>query len=96
MNSVHRSSDGQHLITGDDFGNVKLFNAPCVVHHAPAKVYGGHSSHVMNVRWLLGDGGVVSVGGWDEGVFLWKTVRNNREGGAKGRTSAWKPLTVFR
>jgi hypothetical protein len=38
----------------------------------------------------------VSVGGWDEGVFLWKTVRNNREGGAKGRTSAWKPLTVFR
>ena len=97
VNSVHLSSDGKHLVTGDDFGTVKLFNAPCVVHHAPAKIYSGHSSHVMNIRWLLGDSGVVSVGGWDEGVFLWNVARSqNGTSNGKGRTSAWKPLTNFR
>ncbi len=29
---------------------VKLFNYPVVVHHAPSLVYGGHSSFVPNVR----------------------------------------------
>jgi len=98
VNSTHISSDGRHVVTGDDFGQIKLFNAPCVVHHAPPRTYGGHSSHVMNVRWLLGDGGVVSVGGWDEGVFLWNVAREGSNGGVgrKGRTEAWKPLTNFR
>tara|TARA_B100000780_G_C21121217_1_gene454213 strand:- start:388 stop:3804 length:3417 start_codon:yes stop_codon:yes gene_type:complete len=96
VNSVHRSSDGKHIVTGDDFGNVKLFNAPCVVHHAPSKTYGGHSSHVMNIRWLLGDKNVVSVGGWDEGVFLWKVNRSSGGNGGRGRTSKWQPLTNFR
>jgi hypothetical protein len=50
----------------------------------------------MNVRWLLGDGGVISVGGWDEGVFLWSVKKNNNARSGKGRTSAWKPLTNFR
>jgi WD40 repeat protein len=100
VNSCHMSSDARHLVTGDDFGKLKLFNAPCVVQHAPAKEYMGHSSHVMNVRWLLGDNHVVSVGGWDEGVMLWRFVKSGdddgRGGGRRGRTTAWKPLTKFR
>ena len=52
VNSVHRSSDGKHIVTGDDFGNVKLFNAPCVVHHAPSKTYGGKEKMVNSVANL--------------------------------------------
>lgn len=53
---------------------VKLFNYPCVVEDAPGHVYGGHSSHVMNVRWSLDERYAVSVGGKDRAVFQWQVV----------------------
>ena len=93
VNSVHKSADGKYLVTADDFGKVKVYNAPCVVQHAPANEYNGHSSHVMNVRFLLGDNRVISVGGWDAGVFQWKFVRTGMD---RGRKDAWKPLTKWK
>ena len=53
---------------------VKLFNFPCVVEDAPGHMYGGHSSHVMNVRWSADETFAVSVGGRDRGVFQWRLV----------------------
>ncbi len=44
---------------------VNLLNYPCVVRHAPALRYGGHSSHVMNVRWSKDEKYAISVGGRD-------------------------------
>ena len=32
----------------------------------------GHSEHVTNVRWTSDSGHVVSVGGADHAVFLWR------------------------
>lgn len=93
VNSVDLLEDRQLLVTGDDFGKVKLFNFPCVVHHAPAYEAAGHSSHVMNVRWLLGGKNVVSTGGWDAGVMQWKLVPLTR---AESKPAKWKPLTAFR
>eukprot|EP00945_MAST-04E_sp_MAST-4E-sp1_P000695 g695.t1 len=93
VNSLHKTSDGKYVVTADDFGQVKVFNAPCVVQHAPCNAYNGHSSHVMNVRFLLGDESVVSVGGWDCGVFQWKFLRTGIE---SGRPAKWKPLTAWR
>ena len=61
VNSVHASNDKQHLVVGDDHGHVRLLNNPCVVEDAPSKDYGGHSSHVMNVKYLHDDTHVVSV-----------------------------------
>ena len=95
VNAVHLSENRDFLVTGDDFGKVKIFNAPCVVHHAPARTHGGHSSHVMNVRWLLGDRKVISVGGWDEAVMLWRVVGAGN-GSGKLQTSAWKPMTGWK
>lgn len=71
INSVHRSQRGGHLVATDDSGGVRLLNYPCVIDKAPAKVYGGHCSHVPNVRWLAGDKQVVSVGGHDQTLFQW-------------------------
>jgi microtubule-associated protein-like 6 len=53
---------------------IKLFNFPCVVGDAPGHMYGGHSSHVMNVRWSADETFAVSVGGRDRGVFQWRLV----------------------
>ena len=79
---MHRSFDRRHVVTGDDFGFVKLFNYPCVVDHAPARIHSGHSSHVTNVRWLSGrdddDEHVVSTGARDSSVMQWDLVRADR------------------
>jgi microtubule-associated protein-like 6 len=37
-------------------------------------MYGGHSSHVMNVKWLADERWAVSVGGRDRAVFQWRLV----------------------
>lgn len=34
--------------------------------------YGGHSSHVTNVRFLFDDSRLISTGGKDMGVFEWE------------------------
>lgn len=39
------------LVAGDDFGNVRLYKYPCVADNAGCKVSGGHSAHVVMVRW---------------------------------------------
>jgi echinoderm microtubule-associated protein-like 5 len=73
------------LMPGDDFGNVSVFNYPCVVAGAPSSVCGGHSSHVMNVKFSAegegereGEGGggqkLVSVGGNDNSAMTWAVL----------------------
>ena len=61
VNSVDRSKCGRYLITGDDFGTVKIFNNPALK-KAAYKKYLGHSSHVTNVRFSSNDEFLVSVG----------------------------------
>lgn len=78
VNSLQLTSKGSHVVTGDDFGMVKLFNSPCVVEDAPCKEYKAHSSHVMNVRFTSGDRHVVSAGGWDRTACLWKFHRMDK------------------
>lgn len=41
---------------------------------APSHVYGGHGSHVTNVRFTHDDGHLVSLGGKDTGVFQWRVL----------------------
>ena len=57
--------------SNDDFGQVKLFNAPCVKEGAKFLAYDGHSSHVTCVRWTIGDH-LISTGGNDKCTFVWR------------------------
>ena len=61
VNSVDRSHCGKYLISGDDFGTVKIFNNPALK-KAAYKKFLGHSSHVTNVRFSQNDQYVISVG----------------------------------
>ena len=72
------SGDGTLLAVADDKGGVCLYNYPCCAPRAPCARAAGHSSHVTNVRWLLGDERCVSTGGHDRAIFQWECVRNEQ------------------
>uniref|UniRef100_UPI003AAE605C echinoderm microtubule-associated protein-like 6 n=1 Tax=Centroberyx gerrardi TaxID=166262 RepID=UPI003AAE605C len=72
VNSVDANYSSGVLVTGDDFGLVKLFRFPCLKKAAKFKKYIGHSAHVTNVRWSSDLQWVISTGGADHAVFQWR------------------------
>eukprot|EP00899_Mesostigma_viride_P010144 jgi/Mesvir1/19130/Mv12869-RA.1 len=73
INAVDVSHGRDYVVTADDFSNVRLLNYPSVVTNAPARVYKGHSSHVMCARFNKDDKWVVSAGSKDRAAFQWRT-----------------------
>ncbi|XP_055292522.1 echinoderm microtubule-associated protein-like 5 isoform X6 [Moschus berezovskii] len=74
VNCACVSHSGISLVTGDDFGMVKLFDFPCPEKFAKHKRFLGHSAHVANIRFTSGDRHVISAGGDDCSLFVWKCV----------------------
>uniref|UniRef100_A0A672QM47 EMAP like 5 n=1 Tax=Sinocyclocheilus grahami TaxID=75366 RepID=A0A672QM47_SINGR len=65
------SHSGLNIVTGDDFGMVKLFDFPCPEKFAKHKRFLGHSAHLTNIRFTSGDRFVVSAGGDDRRCLFW-------------------------
>jgi microtubule-associated protein-like 6 len=78
VNSLDRNKDATLIVTGDDFGFVKLFNYPCPkgTNH---KKFQGHSAHVTQVRWSADNTYVISTGGGDQAVFQWRVVTDKAD-----------------
>lgn len=76
INFVDRSNskiNGDYILAnGDDFSTVNLFKWPCVNSNAQCIEATGHCSHVTNVRFTLNDKYIISTGGEDNSVFVWK------------------------
>ncbi|KAG7466406.1 hypothetical protein MATL_G00164500 [Megalops atlanticus] len=68
------SHSGLNIVTGDDFGMVKLFDFPCPEKFAKHKRFLGHSAHLTNIRFTSGDRYVISAGGDDRSLFVWRCV----------------------
>jgi WD40 repeat protein len=66
---------GLAVSANDDAGLVRLFNYPCIVKNAPAKDYGGHSSHVTNIKFIKGGDSLVTAGGNDGSAMIFSVVR---------------------
>eukprot|EP01135_Chromosphaera_perkinsii_P001223 Nk52_evm22s162 gene=Nk52_evmTU22s162 len=73
VNSTDLTKNGKTLASGDDFGLVKLFEFPADKKYAKFKKYVGHSSHVTNVKFSCDDSHLISTGGQDTCIFIWKT-----------------------
>jgi len=69
INRVNGSPDGNLLITGDDWCNVRLFRDPVRPGHK-CRTYRGHSEFVTNCIFK-GDR-IFTVGGFDQTVMQWK------------------------
>ncbi|KAI6657030.1 Echinoderm microtubule-associated protein-like 5 [Oopsacas minuta] len=76
VNNSHLSNRGHILATGDDYGLVKLFNFPVNKKNATYLQFHGHSAHVTNLRFTCNDDYLVTTGGDDSCVFLWKTIKD--------------------
>ena len=94
VNSCHISGDGSALLTADDDGALKLFNAPCVVEGAPYTEGTGHCAGITCARFLRGDQTAVSSGGVDRSVMLWRVARGAPP--SQGRAVAALPEMVAR
>ena len=73
INSVHKARNNNLIVTADDFGKINLFKWPVVVENQGSKSYTGHSAHVTKVKFTHDDSYIVSIGGDDKCVFIWKT-----------------------
>eukprot|EP00606_Chrysophyceae_sp_TOSAG23-5_P000614 GSChrysophyteH2.ASY1.ANO1.813.1 assembled CDS len=71
INACDRSHKQDLLATVDDFGLVKVFRYPAVDDASKHLQFAGHSSHVTNVRWTLGEN-LITTGGNDKCVFVWR------------------------
>ncbi|XP_025030601.1 echinoderm microtubule-associated protein-like 3 isoform X1 [Python bivittatus] len=74
INSLCRSHNERVVAVADDFCKVHLFQYPCAKPKAPSHVYGGHGSHVTNVRFTHDDGHLISMGGKDTSIFQWRVL----------------------
>ncbi len=78
LNAVARSNrgdweDGERVLAcGDDYGSVKLAKYPANVGVSDAHEYRGHSAHVTNVAFSASDKWLVSTGGGDRCVMVWR------------------------
>lgn len=75
INAVCRSHTGHLLATSDDSGKIHLFRYPVLDTSKKGEKslqFGGHSSHVMNIKWSAGDEYLISVGGGDKAIFQWR------------------------
>ena len=73
LHDCNRSKSHQLLVTGDDSYGVNLFRFPAVK-SAKARTYRGHASSVRSVRFSANDTHVVSVGGMDNTILVWRVV----------------------
>ncbi|XP_071834835.1 echinoderm microtubule-associated protein-like 6 isoform X3 [Apostichopus japonicus] len=74
INAVDAYFSGEVMVTGDDFGLVKLFRFPSLKRGAKFRKYVGHSAHVTNVRFSHDRQRVISVGGGDHAIFQWRYI----------------------
>lgn len=60
------------LAVGYDDQSIRLFSYPAYIKNQVHKQYFGHSSHVTKIKFIEGDHRMVSVGGLDRTVIVWK------------------------
>ncbi|KAI3380118.1 hypothetical protein SNEBB_001204 [Seison nebaliae] len=93
INSLCVSHSTKELITGDDFGVVKLFPFPYEkadkIFPQEEKTFYGHSDCVTKVRFLHNDTFAISTGGEDCCVFVWKCIRETASNTASSLLSSY-------
>jgi len=71
INACDKHISGKFIATADDSSHVKLFRFPSVQEGSKYLTFDGHSSHVTNVKWTVGNH-LISSGGNDKCIFVWQ------------------------
>ena len=88
VGAIDRSPDARFVVAGDDAGDLRVLNYPCVVRSAPSNgTRRAHGARVGGVAFS-GDGAwVASVGTADKTLVVWKTSERARDDAAGARRS---------
>ena len=81
VNSLDTDLTKKIIATGDDLGFVRLYNYPSYATKAKHKSYVGHSAHVTCVRFANNGSYLVSLGGNDTSIFIWKVIESSSHQG---------------
>jgi microtubule-associated protein-like 6 len=91
INSCQAMPDLGDIVIGDDFSKVRLFRYPALKPDSLHQTYVGHAGHVTCVRFTASRRFVVSIGGADRTVLVWKhdieLCESDHEGGRAGIAS---------
>lgn len=66
----------QTIATGDDFGEIRVYKYPCVQPAAESVICKGHSSFVSNLKWMPDESRLITVGGEDQTIIVWRLHRS--------------------
>uniref|UniRef100_A0A7S0L1W1 EML-like second beta-propeller domain-containing protein n=1 Tax=Coccolithus braarudii TaxID=221442 RepID=A0A7S0L1W1_9EUKA len=72
INAAHRSPDGRLVATVDDFRKLNLFHFPCGPGSAACRSAAAHASHVSGVRFTADGRHLLTAGGPDLCVIVWR------------------------
>ena len=77
INMVDRSNNkfyGEYhaLAAVDDYGELQVYKYPCVQPEAQSVMARGHSSFVSNVKWSADDQYIITTGGEDQTIIMWR------------------------
>ena len=72
ITAAHRSPDGRLVVTADEFRKINIFRYPSGPGSAACRSAAAHASHVGCVRFTADGKHLVSVGGPDLAVLVWK------------------------
>ncbi|RYH27855.1 hypothetical protein EON65_12920 [archaeon] len=72
INACQALVDVGDIVTGDDNARVNLFRYPAVNKGAVRQSYIGHASHVTSVRFNWNRRYLLSTGGLDRAILVWK------------------------
>ena len=70
VNDVDWSSDGNLIITADDYGLLNVYRNPVRKGHEP-RSYRAHSEFVVRAKFTYDASNIVTIGGEDKTVMIW-------------------------
>lgn len=73
VSAVCRSSNRKVIATGDVFQDIKLFRHPSIFAKSGCKYYSAHAATVSDLKFMMADNCLVSIGGSDNAVMVWAT-----------------------
>jgi len=75
LNDCTLTSDGKLIISGDDYGTVRLHNYPAIDPETHLS-FTGHAEFVQGVELLRDDSQLITCGGEDMAIFQWKLTKS--------------------
>jgi WD40 repeat protein len=76
--TIARSREERAIAVGDDFGFLRLFPWPCQEQGLGSPAVAAHSDKVVCARWSCDNKHIVSVGGHDRSVFIWRAEESGK------------------